>query len=133
VSWAAEIVEVHRRPLLRGVSFAVPGVGITAVVDRSKSAGALLFRMIAGLEPVDHGAVIARALTLQPPLLVADSFDDTTDAPEIEALSSAVREDRYRRGSAAVLFMGAPDLAARVADEVVDIQEITNVSDRSLD
>jgi ABC-type polar amino acid transport system ATPase subunit len=212
MSLAVEIVEVHRRPTLRGVSMAAPARGITAVVDPSRSRGALLFRMVAGLEPVDDGAVIvlgkditrarsrdrrrllsrvafvfggpefalfanatvrdnvsffvrsagragrrqgsavaeevielldladvadatpdrlnpvqrkrlalARALALRSPLVVADAFDDATEAREVERLAATVREEQCRRGSAAVLFMADGDLAARVADDVIEL------------
>lgn len=58
IPWAVEVVEVHKRPLLEGVSFGVAARGITAVVDPWKGPGSLLFRLIAGLEGVDEGAVI---------------------------------------------------------------------------
>jgi ABC-type transporter Mla maintaining outer membrane lipid asymmetry ATPase subunit MlaF len=212
MSWAVEIVEVHRHPLLRSVSFGAPAQGLTAIAGGPDGAGALLFRLIAGLDVPERGAVIvlgqdmsrasaaerkrlqrrlavmfggpelglfatatvrenvtvavrsagragrrgeraivegalrsldiapladalpgelglaqrkrvalARALALRSPLLVADAFDHGSTAREVEALAALVREDSARRGAAALLVMADPELAAVVADEVVEL------------
>lgn len=64
---------------------------------------------------------IARALALRSPLLVADGFDDESDAREVTALTAVIREDRLRRGGAALLVMADAHLAVQVADHVVDL------------
>jgi phospholipid/cholesterol/gamma-HCH transport system ATP-binding protein len=58
--WAVELVEVHRRPLLRGVSFGAPVGAITAVTGGAEHAGGLIFRMVLGLEAPEAGAVLVR-------------------------------------------------------------------------
>jgi ABC-type transporter Mla maintaining outer membrane lipid asymmetry ATPase subunit MlaF len=58
--WAVELVEVHRRPLLRGVSFGAPAGAITAVTGGAEHTGALIFRMVLGLEAPEAGAVLVR-------------------------------------------------------------------------
>lgn len=64
---------------------------------------------------------LARALALRSPLVVADAFDHASEASEVEHLAAAIREDRRHRGGAAVLFMSHAELAARVADEVIEL------------
>lgn len=58
MEWAVEAVEVHRRPLLHGVSFGAPARAVTAVVGGDVQRRTTLFRMAAGLEPVDYGAML---------------------------------------------------------------------------
>ena len=55
---AVEFVEVHRRPQVRGLSFAAPAQGVTAVTGGASGLQTLVFRMICGLDVPDGGAVI---------------------------------------------------------------------------
>lgn len=58
MTWAAEAVELHRRPLVRGVSFGVPLGAITALAGGAAGQGRALFRLLAGLDAPDHGAAL---------------------------------------------------------------------------
>jgi ABC-type transporter Mla maintaining outer membrane lipid asymmetry ATPase subunit MlaF len=209
---AVEFVEVHRRPELRGLSFAAPAQGVTAVTGGSPGLQSLVFRMVCGLDVPDGGAVLvlgrdisrarkrerrqiqrrmgvvfggedlglfadatarenvaiavgsagrvgrkrrraaidaalqaldlshladalpadltgpqrkrlalARALALRAPLVVADAFDHGCDGDESAALAEFVAEDGRRRGTAALLAVREADLAARIADEIIDL------------
>lgn len=217
MDWAVEIVEVHRRPLLRGVSFGARARAVTAVAGGSAEARTLLFRLIAGLEGIDRGAVlvlggdmsrarsrargklqrrlgvvfggpdqalfgsgsawdnvelavrtagrvgrrgveaaveevldrvglgfvagerpgaltpaqrrrlaVARALVLRPPLLLVDALDGGGDPAEAAFLASLLHAERSARGAASVVFAHDTVLAARLADEVVDLGALLN-------
>jgi ABC-type transporter Mla maintaining outer membrane lipid asymmetry ATPase subunit MlaF len=58
MEWAVELVELRKRPLLRGISFAAPAGAITAVTGGPDATRALLFRLVAGLELPERGAVL---------------------------------------------------------------------------
>lgn len=58
MDWLLEVVEVRRRPLLRGVSFAAAPAAVTAVCGGTPDTGAMLFRLLLGMERPDRGAVL---------------------------------------------------------------------------
>lgn len=216
MQWVVEAVEVHRRPLVAGVSFGAPARAVTAVTGGDGRQRTLLFRIAAGLERLDRGAMLvlgqdvsrarrrqrakiqrrlgvvfggpdqalfadgtawenvamavraagrtgrlgvdrvveaalddvglghvggelpgalstverrrlalARAIALNPPLLLADGLDDDGDPEEAVRLGALVRDHCRRRGGAALLFLAEPAVAECVADSVADLADCT--------